>query len=93
MDKIARLFVQNPAVIFLIAGAFFAAYFLLRNSKNVSHPKVLLWPATAFAAWAIWEFMIMRFSPESNIRVDLLLIIPVVLIATAYGIIRLFMAR
>jgi hypothetical protein len=35
----------------------------------------------------------MRFSPESNIRVDLLLIIPVVLIATAYGIIRLFMAR
>ena len=93
MYKIARLLVQNPAVIFLIAGLFLVAYLLLRNSKNVSHPKFLLWPATAFAIWAIWEFMIMRFSPEANIRVDLLLIIPAVLIATAYGIIRLFMAR
>ena len=88
-----RLFVQNPAGIFLVAGLFFMAFLLLRKTNAVSHPKLLLWPATAWAIWAIWEFMVLHFSPEANIRVDLLLIIPVVLIATAYGIIRLFLAR
>jgi hypothetical protein len=93
MEKIGRLFVNNPAGIFLVSGLFFAAFLLLRDSNRVSHPKALLWPATFWAIWAVWELIVTRLSPEANIRVDLLILIPAALIVSAFGIIRLFWGK
>jgi hypothetical protein len=53
----------------------------------------LLWAALAWAVWAAWEFAIVRFSPEANIRVDLLLIIPVVIGLSIAAIVLLFIKR
>lgn len=39
------------------------------------------------------EWGIQTFSPEANIRVDLLLIIPIILILTSYGIVYLFRSK
>ncbi len=87
-----NLFIQNPAWLALIAGLFFVAYLLLRNNP-LRRSRALLVPATAWLLWAVWEWGIVTFSPEANIRVDLLLIIPVVIIASGFGIAALFFRR
>lgn len=87
------LFVHNPAVIFLVAGFFFAGYLLMRRSAPTRRAKWLLLPATAWTFWAAWELVIVLFSPEANIRIDLLLIIPLVLILSIVGIVMVFVPR
>ena len=93
MAIVGNLFVQNPAGIFLVSGIFFGIYFLLRNASAAVRPRPLLWVALAWALWAAWEFAVVRFSPEADIRVDLLLIVPVVLIASVAGVIAVFWPR
>jgi hypothetical protein len=90
--SIFNAFVQNPAWIALIGGLFFVAYLFLRGNPQ-RRSRALLVPATAWLLWAVWEWAITVFSPEANIRVDLLLIIPVVLIASGFGIAALFFKR
>lgn len=93
MEMLGNLFVQNPAGIFLVSGVFFVAYLLLRNVSGLGRTRWLLWAASAWAVWAIWEFLIVRFSPEANIRVDLLLIIPVVLGLSIAAIVLMFIKK
>ncbi len=92
MKQIVGPFIQNPALIALIGGLFFVAYLLLRG-KPERRSSALLVPATAWLLWALWEWAVLVFSPEANIRVDLLLIIPLVLIASGFGIAALFFKR
>lgn len=93
MNTIVGPFIQNPAGIFLVSGLFFAAYMLTKGKSMIANPKGLLWPATAWAIWAIWEFLIVWFSPEANIRVDLLLIVPIIAISILWGLYSAFVAR
>ncbi len=88
-----ELFVQNPPMIALVAGLFFGAYLLARRSARRGRSRWLLWPTVTWAAWALWELAIVLFSPEADIRVDLLLIVPLVLIASVIGILMLFVPR
>ena len=44
--------------------------------------------ATAWVIYAAWEWLVVTFSPEANIRVDLMLICPVVLILSIWFTIR-----
>ena len=53
----------------------------------------LLIPAIAWLLYAVWEWVVTRSSPEANIRVDLLLIIPIVIIATIVGIVMALRVR
>jgi hypothetical protein len=93
MDIISQV-ITNPTLLLLIGLLFFVAYLLLRKRAGDNlRPRALLWPGVAWVLWAIWEFGIARVSPEANIRVDLLLIIPVVLVVTILGIVRLFWIR
>ncbi len=62
MQAILALFVQNPATIFLVSGLFFAAYLMLRKTGAIARLKTLLWPAIAWALWAVWEFVVTQFS-------------------------------
>lgn len=93
MTLLGNLFVQNPAGIFLVSGVFFVAYLLLRNVSALGRTRWLLWAALAWAVWAAWEFVIVRFSPDADIRVDLLLIIPVVIGLSIAAIVLLFIKR
>lgn len=90
METIGRLFVQNPAGLALVSGIFFAAYLLVRTRTLVTRPNAFLWIALVWALWAIWELAILRFTPEADIRVDLLLIIPAALIVSIAGLIMAF---
>ena len=88
-------FVNNPALIALPAGLFFGTYVLLRNRAWAQCHRInaLLVAASAWLGWAIWEWAVMTFSPEANIRVDLLLLIPLVAIASITAIVLLFVPQ
>lgn len=46
-------------------------------------PAALLW-----AAAGLWEWLVMTLTPEANIRVDLLLLWPLLLLVTAWGLVQ-----
>ena len=93
MTFLGTLFVQNPAGIFLVSGIFFVAYLLLRTMSWVGRTQPLLWAALAWAIWAAWEFLVLRSTPEADIRVDLLLIIPVVIGLSIAAVVLLFVKK
>lgn len=90
MEPIARLFVQNPAGLALVSGLFVAAWWLVRTRPSIARPDALLWVALVWGVWAIWELTLILFSPESDMRVDLLLLIPAALVATVVGLTMTF---
>lgn len=92
MAALTNLFTGNPLLLAAVAAIFFIAYFLTRNNPNLK-AKTLLFPAIGWLAWAVWEWGVQTFSPEANIRVDLLLIMPIMLILTSYGIVFLFRSK
>lgn len=73
---------------------FGAGFFVRRASGGGgdTHAGALLVVAAGWAVYAIWEWLVMTKTPEANIRVDLLLIWPVLLVLTAWGIFRAFKA-
>ncbi len=90
MDIISTL-ITNPALLLIIGLLFFAAYLLLRSRAGSNlRPRALLWPGLAWTLWAAWEFAMTRFSPEANIRIDLFVIIPLVLLVSIFGSVQFF---
>ncbi len=91
MDVVSGWFVGNPVLILLIGAVYAVAYLLVRfRGSERLRAQALLLPAIAWTVWAVWEFFVTRFSPEANIRVDLLLIVPIVLILSVVGIVGVF---
>jgi hypothetical protein len=92
MELLASLLVGKPLNILFIALAFFAAYLSLRftlfgNGKS-SSPMLL--SASAWAAYAAWEWLVKVKTPEADIRVDLLLIWPALALIMIWAMFRLF---
>ena len=85
------LLVQNPTAIAVIAGIFFVAYLVVHRALGHAQAGWLLLPGAAWALWALWELNIVLYSPEADIRVDLLAIVPLVLFVSIFGLIMLFM--
>lgn len=92
MDLISMLLVGKPGHILAVAGVFLAGHFLLRIAGFGSdrHPRALLVVVAAWALYAFWEWLVLTFSPEANIRADLMLIWPAVLIISIWFSIRAF---
>ena len=86
MQSIASLFVQKPFNILAVAIVFALGYLVLRLTPigENRQPTALLVPAIAWAVYAAWEAMVLWRTPEANIRVDLMLIWPVLLILSAW---------
>ena len=84
MEFLAALFVGKPLNVLVVALGFLALHLLLRLTAlgTGRHPRPLLWAAAAWAVYAAWEWLVKVRTPEANIRVDLLLIWPVLLIAS-----------
>ena len=83
------LLVQNPLAIAVIAGIFFVAYLVVHRALGHAQAGWLLLPGTAWALWALWELNIVLYSPEADIRVDLLLIAPLLLVLSVISIVLL----
>ena len=90
MEFLASLFVQKPLHILAVAAAFGLVYLTLRFTPlgEGRHLSALLVPTAAWALYAVWEWLVVWRTPEANIRVDLLLIWPVLLILSIWFTIR-----
>ena len=60
----------------------------LRRSGRHPHADALLVPVAFCAAFAAWEWLVTTRTPEANIRVDLLLAWPLLLVVTAWSLLR-----
>ena len=87
---LASLFVGRPQVIAVAAGLFLLAYYVmrLRGTDKSGQPRFLLMLALAWGLYAAWEAAVLFFTPEANIRVDLLLIWPVLGLFSIWAVYR-----
>ena len=92
MEMLSSLLVGKPLNIVAVALFFLAGHIVLRltgiGSKR--HPSALLVPTAVWACYAVWEWLIQVRTPEANIRVDLFVIWPIVLIISIWFGIRAF---
>lgn len=92
MNLLVSLLVGQPLAILLVAACVFAAYLVLRFrlAGLAPHPSALLISAMAWTLYAIWEGLVQLLTPEANIRVDLMLIWPVLAIVSLWSLLRAF---
>lgn len=92
MQFLASLFVAKPQIIVLVALAFAAGYLALRFLAPgiARHPGSLLIASTAWGLYAAWEWLVLIKTPEANIRVDLLVLWPVLAIVSLWALYRAF---
>lgn len=81
---------HKPLNILIAAVVFFVGFIALRASAwgGARQPAVLLVPAVGWGLYALWEWTVMVRTPEANIRVDLMIIWPVLLILSAWAVVR-----
>jgi hypothetical protein len=84
METLASFLVQQPMNILGVAIALLLLWLAVRP-----HRKPLLMAAMAWLAYAAWEWLVQANSPEANIRVDLLLIWPVLGLLTLWAFLKL----
>ena len=89
-ELLSRWLVLQPMHILLIAAAILAVWGVCRATVLRTDPKSnVLWvPALGWFAYAGWEWLVLAQSPEANIRVDLLLIWPVIGLVTLWAIVH-----
>jgi hypothetical protein len=90
METLASVFVGRPLNILAVALVFLAGHLLLRLTALGAgrHPRPLLFVAVAWALYAAWEWLVKVRTPEANIRFDLLLIWPVLIIASIVALVK-----
>ena len=85
-DWFVARFVGNPVTVAAVAITLATLWLVSRSGRLGGRPGGLAWAAAAWGVWAVWEFALVRFTPEADIRVDLLLLIPAVLASTLGGL-------
>lgn len=92
MELLTSLFVNKPLNILVVAVLFLAGYLVFRFTAFgiARHPRSLLIASTAWGLYAAWEWLVQVKTPEANIRVDLLVMWPVLAILSAWAIFRAF---
>jgi hypothetical protein len=92
MELLASVFVGKPLNILAVAIVFLAGYLALRFTAlgTARHPRPLLIASTAWGLYSAWEWLVQIRTPEANIRVDLLVIWPVLAILSAWALLRAF---
>ena len=93
MSELLSLFVHEPIRILALAGLYLAVWGVLRSSRLGRRADPLLLPCVFCLAFAGWECLVSTQTPEANIRVDLLLIWPALLLVTAWALIRIVRQR
>lgn len=89
MDVLARWLVQQPLHILYGALVLVLAWALLRGRPWCAHrASALLFAALGWLVYAGGEWWVLVESPEADIRVDLLLIWPLLAALTAWALLR-----
>ncbi|AUX84830.1 hypothetical protein C3F34_01240 [Acinetobacter sp. ACNIH2] len=90
MNFLTNLLVAKPLSIFGIACIFFIGYLIVRNFSHQHSAKYLGLTSILWLLYALWEFFVQLKSPDTNIRIDLLIIWPVIFILTFISMLLLF---
>ena len=92
MECFASLFVGKPLNILIVAAVFLLMYLIVRfvMSSASLHSNPLLVISITWGGYAVWEWLVITQTPEANIRVDLLVIWPVLAVLTVWQTIRVF---
>jgi hypothetical protein len=90
VQRLAELLVGQPAHILIVALVLLAGWSLLRFSGAINRrsARPLLWASLAWGVYTAWEALVQLRTPEANIRVDLLLIWPLLAALTLFALIR-----
>jgi hypothetical protein len=75
----------------LIIAALFVGFCLVLRITGLGElrrPGLLLVPAALWGVFAAWEWLVMTRTPEANIRVDLMLILPVILASSIWFVVK-----
>jgi hypothetical protein len=92
-DWFVARFVGDPVTIAAVAVTLATLWMVSRSGRLGARSVGLAWAAIAWGLWALWELVVGQATPESNIRVDLLLLIPAVLASTLGGLAVAFWPR
>jgi len=92
LESVASLFVNQPLHVLLLAFVYLVAWLALRLAGVPAgrKPSALLVPAVFAFLYAGWEWLVTTRTPEADIRFDLLLIWPALLLLTAWAVVRVF---
>jgi hypothetical protein len=92
MELLASLLVGKPQNIMVVAIVFLAGYLVLRFAALdiARNPRPLLITSIAWGLYAAWELLVQTKTPEANIRVDLLVMLPVLAILSTWALLRAF---
>ncbi len=89
MDTLATWFVGQPLHILLVALPFAAlAWWPRKPGAAVRSNTAMAWAAGAWLAYAGWEALVQWRTPEADLRVDLLLIWPLLVLLSGWALIR-----
>ena len=90
IDLFALWLVQRPLNILAVGVAHLVLWIICRVSllRDVPQANVFWVPALLWLVYAIWEWLVKVKSPDANIRVDLLLLWPVLAIAMVWSLWR-----
>ena len=88
MVEFAGWFVKHPLRILALGAIFALAWGMLRLGAPARRANAVLLPAAFCVAFAGWEWLVLARTPEADIRVDLLLIWPALLILTLWAVSR-----
>lgn len=90
MDLLASLLVGRPGNILIVCAAFFVACLLSRSGAPANRRRAgpLAVASLAWGGYAAWEWFVQVRTPEANIRVDLLVIWPVLAVLSAWALYR-----
>jgi hypothetical protein len=90
MEAIASLLVGKPLNILVVAIAFLVGYLVpwLTALGNRRRFGSLLIASVAWGVYAAWEWLVQAKTPEANIRIDLLVIWPMLAILSAWALYR-----
>jgi hypothetical protein len=83
-----ELFVHHPLRILALGVVLLVPWALLRRSGSYPNSNALLAPSGLCALFAAWEWLVMTRTPEADIRVDLLLAWPLLLLVTVASALR-----
>jgi hypothetical protein len=79
-------FVQHPLRILALGATYAVLWGALRAGPSRRKANALLLPAAFCLGFAAWEWLVLIRTPEADIRVDLLLIWPALLILTLWSL-------
>jgi len=92
MEFLASLFVGKPKNILAVAVVFLVGYLALRFAalRISRHPGPMLIASIAWGLYGVWEWLVQIRTPEANIRVDLVVMWPVLAIFSLLALFRVF---